>query len=117
MDLFSFGEKDIVVCKRGTGRAFTSLTMLSESNPSEFSETTFDLSDNVRIVEILESSEDAFNPDQKFLRCLGIRDNEEVLCLEVHVQDKQLIKSFKVHNRTDRCDFRWPFYAYVLNSS
>ena len=63
INLFPFGEKDIVVCQRNKGRAFTSLTMLSDSNPSEFSESTFELKENVRIVEILEIAETPFDPD------------------------------------------------------
>ena len=59
--------------------------MLSEGNPSDFSETTFELSDSARIVEVRESSENTHNSEHKFLRLLAIRDNEEVLCLEVRL--------------------------------
>ena len=117
IELFPYGKNDIVVCKRNKGRSFVSLNMLSESNASDFSEATFDLGDGVRIVEVLEGFENANDPESKFLRLLGIHNNEEVMCLEVRLRDQGLVQIAKVHNRKDRCDFRWPFYAYALNSN
>lgn len=116
ISVYAFGQHDISVLQRNIGRAFMSLTMLSETNPSEFSETTFEISENVTVVEVYETP-DSNMFKQPYLRVLAIRDNEEVLCYEVHRKGKQHVKTTKIFNRSDRTDFRWPFYAYAINNS
>lgn len=76
-----------------------------------FSETQFDLSGDIEIVEISQSTFFTATPR---MRMIGIRDCEEVLCWEVwgtcHGR-----KSLKSYNQIDRVAFRFPFYAYAMS--
>jgi len=121
ISLFNFGDHDLVFAKRDKASASVNLTMMSEESLSEFSSSTFEIDENVRIVEILESTEASF--EYPFLRLLGIRDSEELLCWEVRHDDSpsmqvvSTVKQLKVYSRADRSDFRWPFFAYALTNN
>jgi len=80
MSVFNFGEEDMVLTRRDKGRASVSLTMLSEVNQSNFSGTTFEMNENVVIVEIIENADASM--EFPLLRLIGIRGCEEVLCWE-----------------------------------
>ena len=82
-------------------------------DPNVFSETQFETSGDIEIVEISESNT-IISDEHRFLRMIGIRDKEEVLCWEIKATCHGP-KTYKIFNRSDRTAFRFPFYAYAIN--
>ena len=79
ISIFNYGQNDLVLCKREIDESSVTLTMQHTQDPSVFSESQFEVQGNVNIIEVSESN----NFDNPFLRMIGIRDCEEVICWEV----------------------------------
>ena len=69
------------------------------------------MSGDVEIAEIREFNT-VTNSKYRYLRMIGIRDKEEVLCWEVRTHGP---KTMSIFNRSDRVAFRFPFYAYAIS--
>ena len=110
ISLFNFGENDLIFCKMDSERSSVMLTTLYTEDPSLFTKTQFNIEGNLEIMEISESN----TIDNPFLRMIGIRDREEVFCWEIKVSANGP-KTQKIFNRTDRSNFRWPYYAHVMS--
>ena len=118
--IFPFGFQDIAVFKQLIGQSYSSITMMNEEAPSEFTEMNIKLRENTVLKDVFCSiCNENTQCDQPYIRLLGIRDNEEVHCYEVHrkISEKSHVHSLTIANRGDRQDLRWPFFAHALSDS